>query len=216
MSEKLNNQESQLSEFPELFSLTSEQAKSIKEAIRQSDGFARVLVHPSFHQDFPGDESYYKTLKKVVKQSKEVGSPIILFESDEKLERTKEMLSDDLSANVLLIRTHLNRSSPKFEDEGSDENRERDDILGVCQILRDEFGLRRVIVGGQLVDFYKSSPYSRNESGYSSQKHIRNKHRKTDSVGACVGTVAEAMAREGIKTDVSLITNKIDLNEGLE
>lgn len=210
---------SQENQLPEIFSLSEEQENSIKEKIKDADGFARVLVHPYFDKHF-NNEKYYKALKKLVSGSKEDGIPIILFESEEGINKTMEELGDDLLKNTLVIKTRTNSPVPELESSEEDVYAESgvkkdiDDLLGVCQILKDDFGLNRVIVGGQYLIYQNKGgqPIIFDGLGmnYINQKHVkeRKQTKQYQYVEGCVGAVAEAMARTGIKTDLSLISNK--------
>lgn len=215
--ESLENEDSErISKVPEIFSLNDKQIKDFREKVEKQNGFARILVHPFYESRFE-NQKYYKALKRIIEISKKQNIPMVLFETRKSLEETMQKLGDDLKDNVLLVITRENSPIPELKQEQEDVyaesgvKKDKSILLDICRKLKEDFGLKKIIIGGQYLVYsdIETSNFLGHE--YFKQEHLKNKKllKKYLQVEGCVGEVAGAMAKTGIKTDLSLVSHKI-------
>jgi len=153
MSEqKIYHEQSEIPKLPEIFldifEMTDDEKKELKERIAQWEGTLRVFVHPFFikhgyaeqtHHHFPGQERTGTMVKRIVAKEADQTPPVLILQEAKTIKRLAEEL-EEASQVILIARTVDN-------DPDLEYGRDFEDL----KKLFVELGVKRLLVGGQFL-----------------------------------------------------------------
>jgi len=204
-----------------------------KELVVENNGTVRVIVHPFYGlHSFGGEKisefttegqrKYLDALIKLISGITKENFPFVLFETANGIDSFEKICQSEgaeinlSAANIMVIPTHFNSPTPFMDgdvvEDGLDAagNKGKGDLLGLTEILREDYDVAQALVGGQ--QFYYGRQWHRGypPDGYTNQPFVANtgKERGTEQeISGCVAVVIDALRSVGIEVKVSNITS---------
>ncbi len=207
--------------------------QAFKELLSRHKGEASVVVHPYFdltegdkeevelvQSEWQEDVEYLRKIQAFWVKAIKEGSPVIIFEESEQVPSLlhilqKQGVTESIKlSNIMVVPTLVSAPEPlligDLEDVVADSNhRTLDDLLGVAEILQQEYGLNKAVMVGGWLSFSEQQEVV-GHSGYPKSPHNPNfPPGDTDQTeyfaSGCLGRVAEALRTSGVEIEYSEI-----------
>lgn len=141
----------------DLFFLTEEQQKNLREKIRRNNGAVRIMIHPYYvQQKYLTDKDIKKYFspgrvgvveegfKRLLRTKTDV--PIFLFEAYDQIDNTKSLISQNIrdGNEIYIVPTFSDDSLPYF---GKRNNLTGEEWKEFAKIIKN-LGVEKIIIGG--------------------------------------------------------------------